>query len=61
MSKKYLTRRARRKGKDEMSARGVGPVKLEITSSSISNPSHFLRPSNTTYYSAHQTTKLGSG
>lgn len=56
-----LTHRARKEENGEMPAKTLGPKNLKNTSTSISNFSPFLRPSNTRFYSAHQTTNLGSG
>lgn len=58
MSKQQRTCRARRKAKGGTPAVRIGPKKLEIASSLVSN---FLMPLNTTYYSVHQNTNLGHG
>lgn len=56
-----LIHRARKQQNGEMPAKTLGPKKLKNTSTSNSNFSHFLRPPNARFYSAHQTTNLGSG
>lgn len=61
MDQTHLIHRTRKGDNGEMPAKTLAPRKLKNTSTSLSNFSHFLRPSNTRFYSAHQTTNLGSG
>lgn len=57
----HLIHRARKRENREISAKTLSPKTLNNTSTSLSNFSHFLRWPSTRFYSAHQTTNVGSG